>query len=622
MKSHPKLPIWKLIWRMILYQPRLCAIDSLIWMFGMGLPIVPGLIIREFFDTLTGNSQLRFSPWAIIALLLVTGLVRIILIVIGRFTNTQLRFAISSLLRHNLLNHLLWQPGAQPMTTSGATPKTVSSGEVISYFRDDVEQIEETIAWIGSLPGYGLIVLGSVAILLSINVQMTLLVFLPLAGIAGVAQQAETRLKRYRQASYQATQQVTGLIGDLFTAIQTIKVADAQQDVLHHFRTVNEQRRQLMLKDQVLTAVLESVFQNLVSLGTGGILLLASQSLQAGDRTLTVGDFALFVYYLSFITGFLDYLGRFILLCKQTEVSFDRLAALLPGAPVQTLVAHHCLYLNDLLGRTPDLPPIAQPNWTASSRLHELTAVNLTYHYPDTGRGIDGINLTLKRGSLTVITGRIGSGKTTLLRVLLGLLPLQAGKLYWNDHQLDHPTHFLVPPRCAYTPQVPRLLSTTLGENLRLGLEVDEVWLNQAIVLAAFEQDLATMPEALETQIGANGMRLSGGQVQRVATARMVVRQPELLVFDDLSSALDVETEQRLWQRLLAMRGGEERGRGEGAEQLTHLPAYPPIDQPTYLVVSHRPAILQQADQILVLEEGRVQAEGQWGDLQEFLSCF
>lgn len=168
--------------------------------------------------------------------------------------------------------------------------------------------------------------------------------------------------------------------------------------------------------------------------------------MQAESISLTVGDFALFVYYLSFITGPLDYLGRFMLLCKQSQVSFDRLSILLRGAPIQTLVAHHCLYLSDLLGRHPPLPSIAQPIRQQDSRLHELTAFNLTYRYPNSDRGIHDIDLKLVRGSLTVITGRIGSGKTTLLRVLLGLLPMEAGSIYWNGNKIDPSTHFLCHP--------------------------------------------------------------------------------------------------------------------------------------------------------------------------------
>jgi ABC-type multidrug transport system fused ATPase/permease subunit len=106
------------------------------------------------------------------------------------------------------------------------------------------------------------------------------------------------------------------------------------------------------------------------------------------------------------------------------------------------------------------------------------------------------------------------------------------------------------------------------------------------------ERDLAGFPAGLETVIGARGVRLSGGQIQRTAAARMFVRSPELLVFDDLSSALDVETEQVLWQRVFAL-------------------------DATCLVVSHRRAVLERADQILLLEEGRIAARGTLAALLE-----
>jgi ATP-binding cassette subfamily B protein/ATP-binding cassette subfamily C protein len=105
-----------------------------------------------------------------------------------------------------------------------------------------------------------------------------------------------------------------------------------QKGVLEHFRLLNEQRRQIMVRDQLLSAILGSVFQNMVSIGTGLILLLASQSMQGGVGTFTVGDFALFVYELSFVTFFLNFFGVFMRLYKQTEVSFERMESLLSGA--------------------------------------------------------------------------------------------------------------------------------------------------------------------------------------------------------------------------------------------------------------------------------------------------
>lgn len=174
---------------------------------------------------------------------------------------------------------------------------------------------------------------------------------------------------------------------------------------------------------------------------------------------------------------------------------------------------------------------------------------------------------------------------------------MQSGEIYWNERQVEHPDRFFVPPRSAYTPQVPQLFSNSLRENILLGLDASHQELERAIALAVFDRDLAAIPEGLNTPIGVKGMRLSGGQLQRAATARMLIRQPDLLVFDDLSSALDVETEQKLWSRLFSI-------------QSTN-----PSWTPTYLVVSHRRAVLERSDRIILLDRGRVEMTGTFDDL-------
>ncbi|VEP12995.1 ABC transporter ATP-binding protein [Hyella patelloides LEGE 07179] len=590
------ISIWHSLWQLIRYNQRLYWADTILWLFIAGLPALPGLIIREFFNALTNESSFLLSIWGWIALFLGIGLARIVAIFTGCITKTQHRFTMSSLIRHNLLMGLMNRPGAEPLTDRGNSDRSVSPGAIISFFRDDAYQLENNVVFTNEIFGEAVFAVGSLVLLLSINAQITLLVFLPLILIIIILQRISDRLKLYRRASRQATQQVTSMVGEMFSAVQAIKVANAEESVLARLRQTCDRRQQLMVRDRLLTAILESSFENLVSIGTGVILLFAAWLMRSPNDSLSVGDLALFIYYLSYITNFFAFGGEFLAQTKQSEVSLERMAGLIDSEG-SGITAHHRLYLKPIAKQTPKLPRIQSLPLLESDRLQDLLALNLTYCYPGTNRGITDVSLRLRRGSFTVITGQVGSGKTTLLRVLMGLLPMQSGEIYWNGQKVNNPSQFFAPPRSAYTPQVPQLFSNTLRENILLGLEKSNEELEMAIALAVFDRDLATMPNGLNTPIGVKGMRLSGGQLQRAATARMLIRQPDLLVFDDLSSALDVETEQKLWSRLFSIHSAN------------------PNWTPTYLVVSHRRSVLDCSDRIILLDRGRVEMTGTFDDL-------
>ena len=541
------------------------------------VPIPLGLATRAFFDALSGKST-ALNPWTPIAVYVAVQILELFASpLLGNPWNAMQQKA-QLLLARNLFGGILRNYGRNGLRAS--------VGETISLIRDDPRPMADTLDAFADLITRLMFAAGAGVIMWRIDATLTTVLFVPILLCSVVATMLGERSMAYRAASRRASARLTGFLGDLIGAQLAVKVSGGTDRAIGRLEQMGEERRRLSVRDSVFGQMLESTYFHLQNVAIGVVLLLGARGIRNG--TFTVGDFAMFVVFLDELMFLPAEVGRLINDLQRIDVSMGRMHALVPSEPRATLVDPAPVYLK---GPMPGLP--SPP---ARDGLDRLEVNGLTYDHDGDVRGVVDVSFVLERGSFTVVTGRIGAGKTTLLHALLGLVPRDRGDIRWNDTCVDDPATFFVPPRSAFTPQVPRLFSETLRENLLLGRDVDAASLDAAIHSAVLERDVAVLDHGLDTLVGPRGVKLSGGQVQRSAAARMFVRDAELLVFDDLSSALDAETEAELWSRLFA--------RGSDV---------------TCLVVSHRPVALRRAGQILLLDEGRLVASGTLDEL--LVSC-
>ncbi|MEV6891904.1 ABC transporter ATP-binding protein [Kribbella sp. NPDC051137] len=352
-------------------------------------------------------------------------------------------------------------------------------------------------------------------------------------------------------------------------AARTIKLAAAMPQVHTHLRQVDRGRVDAAVREHRVQAFLNGVPVVMVQIGVVSAWAAYMGNLWGLATALLVANA---------VNGF-DYFGR-----VASSVVTDA-----PGARAWQTETSRLAGGADLMDLPPGVDLVAGvapgPGPVPRTRLHQLDLVGLSAIHDDGTIGVSDVNLTVEAGELVLLVGQVGSGKSSLLAALAGLID-HRGQIRWNGELVDDPQLFLRPGQVAHVAQVPRVLSGTFADNVRLG---HARAFEGPVAGARLDADVVDAGGA-DALVGHRGVRLSGGQVQRLALARALATDAELLLADDVSSALDAGTEIELWRSLRERRA-------------------------TVIGATSKRAALAQADRVVVLVDGAVVAVGPWSEL-------
>ncbi|HEU4676392.1 MAG TPA: ABC transporter ATP-binding protein, partial [Motilibacteraceae bacterium] len=356
----------------------------------------------------------------------------------------------------------------------------------------------------------------------------------------------------------------------MLESARTVKLAAATPDARRHLAEVDAGRVDAAVFEHRVQAVLDGVPVVLVKCGV-----------VAGWFVLLQGGWGLATALLvtTAVNGF-DWFGRVagavITEAPGTRAWMQATSQLAGGVDLMDLPPGVDLVRG--VAPVPPPPPVTP--------LHELALRRLAAVHDDGTVGVEGVDLTVHAGELVLLLGQVGSGKSSLLSAMAGLVD-HTGSLRWNGVDVEDPQVFLRPGQVAHVAQVPRVLSGTFGDNVKLDHPREVL---RAVEDARLSPDVESAG-GHDALVGHRGVRLSGGQVQRLALARALATDAELLLADDVSSALDARTEVELWQALRRRRS-------------------------TVVGATSKRAALRQADRVVVLVDGRVAAVGPWSELE------
>jgi ATP-binding cassette subfamily C protein len=444
--------------------------------------------------------------------------------------------------------------------------EAMGSGEVASHFVTDLNAVDDFIGMtVAKFVIAVLSLIGAAAVLLWMHWQLALLILFLNPLVVYFTVVLGKRVKHLKRRENHAFELFQGALTETLDAIQQIRAANREQ---HYLQRVVESARRIKRDSAAFSW--KSDAANRLSFFVflmGFDLFRAVSMLMVVFSDLTVGQMMAVFAYLWFMMGPVQEALNIQYAFYGARAALERINRLLA-------LRQEPQYRHD-------------ENPFAGRRGVMVQLENVYFRY---GRGepvLNGVSLTIGAGERVALVGASGGGKSTLVQVLLGLYSPDAGRISFNGVPVEHIGLEVVRDHVATVLQHPVLFNDSVRNNLTLGRDYgdDELW--RALQLAQLAEVVHDMPQQLDSQLGRQGVRLSGGQRQRLAIARLMLGDPQVVIFDEATSALDTETEARLHAALAEFLQGR-----------------------TVVIVAHRLSAVRQADRVYVFEDGRIAEQG------------
>ena len=446
------------------------------------------------------------------------------------------------------------------------------TGDLVTRMTDDVAEKLSWFACSGIFRLYEAVAFVSftLVMMVSIDPKLTLWVAGPLPVLIVVFFVSASILdKRYEHLQTRISR-FNDVMEACFSGIRVVKAYTRETAQKGKFDEAVEDRKDAEISTVKAMTVVESMYFYIWQLGI--VIVLVAGGYMAINANLSVGKLGAFVYYTVYLIFPMFDIGQFLVKSRQSAVSINRLVELEKVAP---MVADNGGHAGDGVKGA-------------------LSFVNVEFSFPGSERKIvDDVSLEIEAGQTVALVGRLGSGKSWLVNMVPRLVDPTGGEIRLDGHDLRQFKLEDLRRNIGYVPQEPVLFSDTVRNNIVFGRDgIDDNTLAWAVEVAQLQDEIATFPKGIETQIGTRGMSISGGQKQRLALARALVTRPRILILDDCTSALDSRTETALWGRL-----------------------HDVMPDLTAILITHRPDTLENADRIYVLEDGRIAESGNHSEL-------